>query len=78
MRRGCEGVQVSVAITAEENLASLQILDRKSPRVKFDRNKIVTSERSNENKILGNVLREKNIAQLKHGSRCRNRRMPKV
>ena len=54
-RRRCGGVQrveITVAITAEENLLDAHILNGKTKRVKFDKHIIITSETTNTDEVL--------------------------
>lgn len=49
---GVQRVEITVAVTAEENLLAAQILNGKTKRVKFDRHIIITSETTNTDEVL--------------------------
>jgi len=61
-RRGrTEGVQIALAVTAEEHRLGWKILDAKTKGIKFHRNRIITSKRSNGYKIVDESRGNKHI-----------------
>lgn len=63
--RQAQRVESTRALTAENHRFGGQILYRKSNRVKFNRNVIITGQLTNGNEILDNGGRNKDVIQMK-------------
>ena len=62
---GVEWVEVARAIAPGDHVPSLQILHRKTKRIKFNRTIIIGGKTTNENQILNNVGGHQNIVKNK-------------
>jgi hypothetical protein len=69
--RPMKTVKILVAITAENHLLRVKILNRKPKLVKFNGDGIITCKSSNRNEILDEKGRNKNIVKCKRRGRCR-------
>jgi hypothetical protein len=56
-------IKIVCGITSEQNCLRLEILDRKTKRIKFNRNPVITSEGANRDQILNKTRRDHNIVQ---------------
>jgi hypothetical protein len=69
-RRELQGVERSRTVTAKEEVPGTKILHRDTKRVKFNRNKIISGELANGQKVFNNVGGKENIVETEWASKC--------
>lgn len=52
---GTELIKITKTIVAEKSFASLEVLQRKTKRVKFHGNKIITGKFANQQQVFDNI-----------------------